>query len=499
MSNKRQIRNSIAFSAVSALMVSGIAVNPASADEVEVTNCLDSGTGSLREAVENAGYEDVILLEYLDCDTITLNSTIDIPTSLTIFGPGASELTIKNNSTNNNGLFYTSLGGGSISIAKVTLSTHSNLYDITEPLIWSEGSSLLSLNSVEVTGVGQYLREAIVAEGPIRIGESSFHDNRIDISALIAGPSIYIANSSFVGNSIFEGTLVGSLRLAIINSAFVDNFSDEDAELDQALLFAALELSSYSSIFAEDFIESEDQFALFEGSFEDQGSNYFAFDSSVSDIRGTTNTTVGNGNSTIVSREDLKLGLFDRVLDEESGLSPRHQQLSAGSVAIDSHTLEQFEVANNALTEEFNSYLLGNYDGAGDRRPAGPKYDSGPIEFVATTTAQVERRSKNVFFNPMSSTLTKEARQTLRNMVNNLPDGADVRRINITGFVQPAGFSWNNKSLSEARAKSVKSFLKTLGVKGQWKIAARGEDKDSTGKARRVKVVVKYVVVPEPT
>jgi outer membrane protein OmpA-like peptidoglycan-associated protein len=345
---------------------------------------------------------------------------------------------------------------------------------------------------VEVTGVRPYLIPAILTDGPIRIGESSFHDNRIDNTQLIVGSSVYIANSSFVGNSIFEGTLVGSNRIAVINSAFVDNFPDEDEEQAQAVLLAALELSSYSSIFAEDFIESEDQFVYFEGSFEDQGSNYFAFDSSVSDVRGTTNTTVGNGNSTIVSREDLKLGLFDRVLDEESGLSPRHQQLTAGSVAIDSHTLEQFEVANNALTEEFSSYLLGNYDGAGDRRPAGPKYDSGPIEFIQTNQAAVELKKRNVFFEPMSSQLTKSAKSALRKMVNSLPEGASVRKIKLVGFVQPAGFSWNNESLSEARTKTVKKFLKKLGVKGAWKLVARGEDSVSSNQARRVQVTVRY-------
>jgi outer membrane protein OmpA-like peptidoglycan-associated protein len=496
MSNKRQIKKSIVFSAASALMISGVAVNPAAADEIEVTNCLDTGAGSLRDAVVNANYEAVIVFEDLECDTITLNSTIEIPTSLTIVGPGSSELTITNNPSNNNGLFYTDLIGAAISISRVTLTTHSDSYDVSEPLIFSEGETYFSLNSVEVTGVGAYLTPAIAVGGTLRIGESSFHGNRIQNIPLIVGQNVYIANSSFVGNSIFEGTLVGSLRAAVINSAFVDNFPESPAEQDAAQLIGAYNFSSYSSIYAEDFITDEAQFIYTEGEIDDQGSNYYAFGSSVTDVHGITNTTVGNGASVIVSRDDLKLGAFDRVFDREQGLSARHQQLSAGSVAIDSHTFEQFEVANNELSLEFQSYLLANYDAAGDRRPSGPKYDSGPIEYVASSG--LTSRSKNVFFKPMSSTLTKEARKALRNMVNNLPDGATVRRINVTGFVQPAGFSWNNKSLSEARAKNVKRFLKTLGVKGQWKIAARGEDKDSTAKARRVKVVVKYDVVPQP-
>jgi outer membrane protein OmpA-like peptidoglycan-associated protein len=494
MSNKRQIRNSIAFSAVSALMISGVAVNPASADEIEVTNCLDSGAGSLRDAVENADFFDVILLNDLNCDTITLDSAIDIFSLIYIVGPGASELTITNNSTNNNGLFFGTVINGSINISGVTLTTHSSESYLSEPLIYAEGATALELNSVEITGAAMQYGPLVGSDGPIWFSSSSAHGNGLDGSALLVGDQVYIDNSSFVGNSIFEGTLVSSPRVAVINSAFVDNYPESSAEQDGAILFDAANFSSYSSIYAEDFITDDDQVVFGEGEINDQGSNYYAFDSSVTDVHGVTNTTVGDGASALVSRDDLKLGAFDRVFDSERGLSARHQQLSAGSVAIDSHTFDQFEVANNELTLEFQSYLIASYDAAGERRPSGPKYDSGPIEYVVSSG--LTSRSKNVFFNPMSSTLTKEARKTLRNMVNNLPEGATVRRINVTGFVQPAGFSWNNKSLSEARARNVKRFLKTLGVKGQWKIAARGEDKDSTAKARRVKVVVKYEISP---
>jgi hypothetical protein len=65
---------------------------------VVVTNCDDSGAGSLRDAVENAVTGDVIDLTSLSCSAITLStglvSTVDL---LTLTGPGAGALAIDGN------------------------------------------------------------------------------------------------------------------------------------------------------------------------------------------------------------------------------------------------------------------------------------------------------------------------------------------------------------------------------------------------------------------
>ncbi|HEY6894995.1 MAG TPA: choice-of-anchor Q domain-containing protein, partial [Rhodanobacteraceae bacterium] len=68
------------------------------AGTIPVTNCDDSGAGSLRDAVTNAVSGDVIDLSALTCSAITLDtglvSTVD---ELTLTGPGAAALAIDGN------------------------------------------------------------------------------------------------------------------------------------------------------------------------------------------------------------------------------------------------------------------------------------------------------------------------------------------------------------------------------------------------------------------
>jgi outer membrane protein OmpA-like peptidoglycan-associated protein len=52
--------------------------------------------------------------------------------------------------------------------------------------------------------------------------------------------------------------------------------------------------------------------------------------------------------------------------------------------------------------------------------------------------------------------------------------GARSNVINIVGFVGAGGPSWNNSSLSRARAKVVADFLQSLGVRGSFRIAGAG-------------------------
>lgn len=70
---------------------------PATADIVNVTNCLDTGAGSLRAAVAAANSADVVNMTALNCSTITLTSgQIFIPQLvLTLQGPGADKLSIE--------------------------------------------------------------------------------------------------------------------------------------------------------------------------------------------------------------------------------------------------------------------------------------------------------------------------------------------------------------------------------------------------------------------
>jgi Bacterial Ig-like domain (group 3) len=75
------------------LSLAGVSVAHAATDTV--TNCNDSGTGSLRDTVASAGAGDTINFNLSpSCDLITLTSTLDITQSLTITGPGAPALAV---------------------------------------------------------------------------------------------------------------------------------------------------------------------------------------------------------------------------------------------------------------------------------------------------------------------------------------------------------------------------------------------------------------------
>jgi len=63
-----------------------------------VTNCSDSGPGSLRQAVENAGSGATVTFALSPrCTVITLAGTIQISRRLTVEGPGASALAVSGN------------------------------------------------------------------------------------------------------------------------------------------------------------------------------------------------------------------------------------------------------------------------------------------------------------------------------------------------------------------------------------------------------------------
>ncbi|HKE49186.1 MAG TPA: choice-of-anchor Q domain-containing protein [Rhodanobacteraceae bacterium] len=88
-----------------------------------VTNCDDSGPGSLRDAIGAAGDGDTIDLTQLACSVISLTTgTIPIAaTDLTLQGPGAHQLMIQGNTAAHENLLY-DIGGGVLSIHGVDLS-----------------------------------------------------------------------------------------------------------------------------------------------------------------------------------------------------------------------------------------------------------------------------------------------------------------------------------------------------------------------------------------
>jgi predicted outer membrane repeat protein len=198
----------------------------AGANTIIVTNCNDSGAGSLRQAVAESGVGDTITFDLSPpCPLITLTSgDIEIASDLTISGPGQGNLAISGNSSSNvfvvdaginadisgltiengsgagggaidtsggnvtltndtfsdnsasrGGAIY-SLGGGAVSIAGSTFS--GNTATNYGGAIYSAGGGSLSVSTTTFSSnTGGDEGGGIYSEGPLVVASSTLADN----------------------------------------------------------------------------------------------------------------------------------------------------------------------------------------------------------------------------------------------------------------------------------------------------------------------------------
>lgn len=125
---------------------------PRAPQDIVVTNCFDSGAGSLRDAVTNAATGDTIDLTQLQCSTITLSTGAIIfgQNQLAIHGPGRHALRIEGSTTVNDGLLV-HLGFGTMIVQDVTLANGHKYRSDAHALggcIHSEGNVILRDSTV---------------------------------------------------------------------------------------------------------------------------------------------------------------------------------------------------------------------------------------------------------------------------------------------------------------------------------------------------------------
>jgi hypothetical protein len=125
-----------------ATMVVGVTGGPAGATTRTVTNCNDSGSGSLRAAVAAAAAGDTIMFGLSPaCPVITLTTgEIVITKSLTITGPGAAALSVSGNHASR--VFNVS-AGTVVTISGLTIENASGAF---------LGGGIFNLGSLTVTG-----------------------------------------------------------------------------------------------------------------------------------------------------------------------------------------------------------------------------------------------------------------------------------------------------------------------------------------------------------
>jgi predicted outer membrane repeat protein len=164
-----------------------------------VTNCNDSGPGSLRQAVRDAASGDTVTFALSPtCSTITLAGTIDIARNVTIDGPGANALAVSGNAAVE--VFHIA-AGVTAAMSGLTVDNGVSPYGggIDNDGTLTLTDSILSDNSA-TTGGG-----AISNSGSLRVTDSTVSGNSASYygGGIYSGPdaTLKVADTTLSGNS----------------------------------------------------------------------------------------------------------------------------------------------------------------------------------------------------------------------------------------------------------------------------------------------------------
>jgi hypothetical protein len=189
-------------------------------DPTRVTTLQDSGTGSLRWAIENAPPGSTITFDASLQGTIFLTSDwLHITKRLSIRGPGAGRLTIKGNKNNEYGIDV--LSAGSASITDLTFKTS---------YIYNEGALTLINSIVLGDGLPSPMAQGggIFNTGTLTLINSTVSDNVASGSGggifNSDGARLTLINSTVSGNlADAGGGIANGGTLTLINSTVSDN------------------------------------------------------------------------------------------------------------------------------------------------------------------------------------------------------------------------------------------------------------------------------------
>ncbi|HXQ35003.1 MAG TPA: choice-of-anchor Q domain-containing protein, partial [Anaerolineales bacterium] len=220
------------FALVLTLLSGLLGVGSVKAVTYTVTNVNDSGLGSLRQAIANAGSGDTITFDAtLAGQTITLVSNLIINKDLTIDGSGlSSQITIS---------------GGNVAHVEVSLSRIVTISDLTIVNGYTSGDGGAVKSSGELTIINSTLRNnhAIGEGGAIdslglTLKNSTIYQNQSDSSG--GAISIYgngfhtIVNSTVTQNQAGDSGgaiyIHGNLDVQISNSTFAGNNSASEGK-----------------------------------------------------------------------------------------------------------------------------------------------------------------------------------------------------------------------------------------------------------------------------
>ncbi len=222
MTTSRALRRASAATAAAVLGLAGaaLAVQPAAAATLAVTNTLNAGDGSLRDAIavaNSTSEADTIVFEGV-AGAIELLSTIDITAPLTISGPGVDALTITRDGAFD--LFrYNNPGApGDLSVSGVAFAAGEEIGDAGRAFDVNGFDADVSFTSTSFTGF-----DSDDAGGAVRIGTAgdvaltdvAASENTSSSSGgafeILTDGDVGISGSAFAGNSAYSGGAVAVL------------------------------------------------------------------------------------------------------------------------------------------------------------------------------------------------------------------------------------------------------------------------------------------------
>ena len=223
--NDGPTRRLIRFVAAIILLASGaflaLPAQFAGAAVQSVTNCSDSGPGSLRQAIANAASGDTVSFALSpSCSQISLMSSIRIPTNLSIVGPGVNALTVINGSDDSIRNAFVVPDGVAVAISGMTIE---EMYSPTGGGISNAGAlNVSNTDFVDDNGDGG----AIYSTGSLNVSDSTFTGDG-SATATSTGGAIYAPSGSVtVSYSTFTNDLSGDDGAAIAVGGYdVENSS----------------------------------------------------------------------------------------------------------------------------------------------------------------------------------------------------------------------------------------------------------------------------------
>lgn len=189
------------------------------AESVAVTNCGDSGPGSLRAALDAAVDGDTVDLRQLAPCTISLQSGLFIlADNLRILGPDRpGEVTIDGSSANG---MFAHVGDGRLQIDKLTIANgkYSNDHDVNGGCVYSTGD--VELTNVVISGCSTYAQGGAFAMGGgvFALGRVVLDRSAVQSSIALAGDSgLAFGGGVYAGGGlqIFASTISGNLASAV--------------------------------------------------------------------------------------------------------------------------------------------------------------------------------------------------------------------------------------------------------------------------------------------